>query len=177
MLSIIQLNSSLTAAQKEYLETLYQLNSRRLWYIAVKILHDKELAEDAVQQVFEKVVHKVALLMSFEDISKANKYIYIAAKNTAISMLRSRNKIDITEACDLIPDSSDTPEDAVISQMDIESLKDSVSQMNPTYGEAFFLRYFVDLDYSEIAYALSITISMAQHRVSRAKAILRRQGR
>lgn len=63
--------------------------------------------------------------------------------------------------------------ETVINRIEIEDLKQRVRNMNPTYGEAFYLRYFLELDYSEIADALSISVSVAQHRVSKAKALLR----
>ena len=68
---------------------------------------------------------------------------------------------------------SDPVAEAVINKITVEELKKQVREMNPTYGEAFFLRYFLELDYDEIADALSISISIAQHRVSKAKALLR----
>lgn len=63
--------------------------------------------------------------------------------------------------------------DTVLNRIEVDELKKRVKNMNPTYGEAFYLRYFLELEYEEIADALSISVSVAQHRVSRAKLILR----
>ena len=49
----------------------------------------------------------------------------------------------------------------VINKITVEELKERVQAMNPIYGEAFFLRYFLELDYTEIADALSISVSAA----------------
>lgn len=61
---------------------------RLLWYVSVKILKDKDLAEDAMQQTFEKVIKKVSLLRSFQNLEMEKQYMYVVARNMALTMLR-----------------------------------------------------------------------------------------
>ena len=164
----------LPSTAKHYLSILYLMYGRLLWYVSVKILKDKDLAEDAMQQTFEKVIKKVSLLRSFQNLEMEKQYMYVVARNTALTMLRVQQKVLLFD--ELFPEADASPDpvaETVINRIEIEDLKQRVRNMNPTYGEAFYLRYFLELDYSEIADALSISVSVAQHRVSKAKALLR----
>lgn len=163
----------LTSSEKDFLSILYLMYGKMIWYVSVKILKDRELAEDAMQQTFEKVIKKISLLRDFHDMDRVKQYIYVVAKNTALVMLRAKQKIVLLEEFPEMSAASDPVAEAVINKITVEELKKQVREMNPTYGEAFFLRYFLELDYDEIADALSISISIAQHRVSKAKALLR----
>lgn len=163
----------LTNSEKKFLSILYLMYGKMIWYVSVKILKDRELAEDAVQQTFEKIIKKVSLLYDFYDMDRVRQYIYVVAKNTALVMLRAKQKIVLLEEFPEMSAASDPVAEEVINKITVEELKKRVQDMNPTYGEAFFLRYFLELDYDEIADALSVSVSVAQHRVSRAKALLR----
>lgn len=163
----------LTRSEKDFLSILYLMYSKLIWYISVKILKDRGLAEDAVQITFEKIIKKISLIRDFHDMDRARQYIYVVAKNTALVMLRAKQKVVLLEEIPEAPAASDPVAEEVINKITVEELKERVQAMNPTYGEAFFLRYFLELDYTEIADALSISVSAAQHRVSRAKALLR----
>ena len=162
----------LTSSEKDFLSILYLMYGRMILYVSVKILKDRELAEDAMQQTFEKVIKKISLLRDFRDMDRVKQYIYVVAKNTALVMLRAKQKIVLLEEFPEMSAASDPVAEAVINKITVEELKKQVREMNPTYGEAFFLRYFLELDYDEIADALSISISIAQPRVSKAKALL-----
>ena len=163
----------LTRSEKDFLSILYLMYSKLIWYISVKILKDRGLAEDAVQITFEKIIKKISLIRDFHDMDRVKQYIYVVAKNTALVMLRAKQKVVLLEEIPEAFDTSDPVAEEVINKITVEELKERVQAMNPIYGEAFFLRYFLELDYTEIADALSISVSAAQHRVSRAKALLR----
>ena len=64
-----------------------------LWYVSVKILKARDLAEDAMQQTFEKIIKKVSLLQGFRHLEKAKQYMYVVARNTALAMLRVQQKV------------------------------------------------------------------------------------
>lgn len=75
-----------------FLENLFTQNYKRLCYFAFKVVNDRDVAEDIVQDVFEKIwVDK----LDFSKIKNLDAYLYIAVKNRSISYLR-RNK-NITE--------------------------------------------------------------------------------
>ena len=53
--------------------------------------------EDAVQITFEKIIKKVSLLRDFHDMDRVKQYIYVVAKNTALVMLRAKQKVVLLE--------------------------------------------------------------------------------
>ena len=65
----------LTGQEKDLLSILYLMHSKMIWYVSVKILKDRELAEDAVQITFEKIIKKVSLLRDFHDMDRVSTHI------------------------------------------------------------------------------------------------------
>ncbi len=55
----------LTHSEKDFLSILYLMYGKMIWYVSVKILKDRELAEDAMQQTFEKVIKKIPCFVIF----------------------------------------------------------------------------------------------------------------
>lgn len=168
------IHSELTFSEKVFLEKLYQREFRRMWYTAVKILHSKELAEDAVQTTFLKLIQKVSLLKSFESKEVVSKYAYISVKHTALHILNKDNKHVSLEDCDMdINDENADIEKQVVFQNDIDAIQKVIAEMNPIIGDTLYLKCFLGLDYAEIADILSIPINTARTRVYRGREILR----
>lgn len=70
----------LTSQQKRFIEKVYERESKRMWYTAYRVLNNKDLADDVLQQAFEKILKKIDLLMSFDysdNFGKVSKYMLI----------------------------------------------------------------------------------------------------
>ena len=128
----------LTNSEKRYISILYLMYGNLLWYVSVKILKDRDLAEDAMQQTFEKIIKKVSLLQGFRDLEKAKQYMYVVARNTALAMLRVQQKVLLFD--ELFPESGTSPDpvaETMINRIEAEELKERVQNMSPTYGVLF----------------------------------------
>lgn len=78
-------------------EQLYNELSVPVFTVALRILRNRALAEDAVQEVFMKLYRSPTA-----DISKPRAYIFRMAHNTALDILRSNPAFeDITEREDI----------------------------------------------------------------------------
>ena len=79
-------------------ESLYNGLSAPVFTIALRITNDRTLAEDTVQEVFIKLYKSPP----DENIKKLRAYIFKAARNKALDMLRtSPTHIDIDECTDI----------------------------------------------------------------------------
>lgn len=178
MISLFLTCSGLSFSDKRFLEKLYRRECRRMWYVSVKILKEKELAEDAVQTTFEHLIKKVSLLRGFENEETVSKYVFISTRNTAFYFLRKRqNNASLEETEPYLPTSEQDVEKEVFVHFDIEALKGVIADMNPIFGDALYLRYFLELEYAEIADALSIPIATARTKIFRGRQILKKVGK
>lgn len=88
-----------------------------MWFLSVDILKNKEMAEDAVQSSFIKLIEKISLLMGFENEDKVNGYVYVVTKNMALSIIRKNKIYDHLNLADfeyILPDSKTNIEKTAI---------------------------------------------------------------
>lgn len=148
----------------EAFHLLYKKYSAKIYRFCLKMLSNKELAEDAFQETFIKVYEN---RLNFRT-KNFGAWIYKIARNTCINLLRTRrNYEDIEQSvkCYYI-DNSD------IEMLDF--IRKSVEKLPPKLKEAFILREYEEFSYQEIADILSIDLSLAKVRVHRARLLLRK---
>ena len=106
---------------KAFMTWLY-LQYRRLIYSEVrKLIQNEDEAEDLMQTVVEKLIHKVDLLRDLERRRLVN-YVISSAKNTAQNFLRDRHRGILWEEQEALADPAPTPEDQIIAQEDLYRL-------------------------------------------------------
>ena len=76
--------------ERDFMITLYNGHYHMMFAVSYNILHDKELAEDAVSTVLVKLIDKVQYLMML-DQSVLRSYIISAVKNTSINVAEKRS--------------------------------------------------------------------------------------
>lgn len=159
---------NLSVDDKKFLENLYITQGKRMWFVAIDILKNKEKAEDAVQSAFIKLIEKVSLLKSFNDDDKINGYVHIVIKNKSLEILRKekiRTHINY-DNLEYMVSSSENTENIVIANDEIGVLKDEISKLEPIYKEIIYMRSILELDYKDIAETFNIKIKNARGRVS-----------
>ncbi len=80
-----------TEEDKSKFELLYGQYKQLMFYIANEILHDENLAEDAVQQAFLKIINN---FQKIHDVKcpQTKSYIVIIIKSISLDMLRRQNR-------------------------------------------------------------------------------------
>lgn len=172
-----QSKPQLTSQQKMFIEKVYERESRRMWYSAYKILNNKELANDALQMAFEKVIKKVELLMTFDysdSYGKISKYLLITARNTAINLNKAQRATVPMEDHEYALESRADVEAEVMTKLEMEELYEAVKGMDVIYRDVVYLRFYLDLKFKEVAEILSITESAAIQRAAHIRRLLRR---
>lgn len=166
----------LTFQQKRFIEKVYERESRRMWYTAYRVLNNKDLADDVLQQAFEKILKKIDLLMSFDysdNFGKVSKYMLITARNTAINLNKAdKFTANIADFEYELGDGTDV-ESAVMTKIEIEHVFEAINEMDIIYQDVMYLRFILDLKFQDVAEILGITESAARQRVSYVKQHLR----
>lgn len=155
--------------KRSFLEMLFQTQSKRMWLLSIDILKNREQAEDAVQSAFVKLTEKVSLLMNFNSQDKVNGYVYVVTKNVALGILRKNKRHDCYSLDGkeyLLNDKSIDIEEIILTNEELSQIKNVITILKPIYKDAVYLRYYLDLEYTEIADILKISIENARVRVS-----------
>lgn len=151
---------------------IFQRYHKVMLYVAARILGNQTLAEDAVQNAFLKIVKHPQHVLSIP-IDELKPYLIVVSENSARTLYRKINKIEETslDEVDLVSDSS--PENLVISRMNLTSIF-NMPQLNSQYRDVIILKYYYDFSNKEIAIALDISEVNVRVRLSRAKSLIKR---
>ncbi|MBX4198953.1 sigma-70 family RNA polymerase sigma factor [Candidatus Parcubacteria bacterium] len=151
---------------------IYRRYWLRLVIFADKIVQDRDLAEDIVQNTFLKLLKHLPM---FRDESKLRSWLFTAVKNFIVSDIRSfrsRNETSLS----LVPDEEEVYEDKENSTERVldrkqaeETLREAMVKMTPSLRESYYLFHMDDLSHNEIAELLGITVGTVKMRVHRAK--------
>ena len=147
----------------------------RLYNFACWLTHDRQEAEDLVQETYAKALKGFS---SFRPGTNFRAWIYKILRN---AFLTSRSGLEATttdqldledEARDL-PTTTETPESILLQRADRQLLQQALEQLPVAYREVLLLCEVEEMSYQEISATLSIPIGTVMSRLSRARKALR----
>ncbi|MDQ7052259.1 MAG: sigma-70 family RNA polymerase sigma factor [candidate division KSB1 bacterium] len=153
----------------------------KVYNLALKILWNKEDAEDVLQETFLKVVDKIG---TFREESDIGTWIYRIATNAALMKLRERQRQRglIAELTDVenqeIQPSRLAPEvtnpfDDLLKKESREILQTAIENLPDIYRVVFILKDVENLSTDEIASILDLSHEAIYSRLKRARMRLR----
>lgn len=150
---------------------LYSLTYQKVYFLSLSILKNKQMAEDAVQEVFIIVLKSInrlenpKLFLAWLNKITYNYCIREISKTKKLGEVSSDNILPI--ACD---ESEDTnPLDSYISKENSNELMSLINKLSEIHSTILVLRYFEELKISEIAYVLNISEGTVKSRLNNAK--------
>ena len=161
----MNLNSETTlveAAQNGHLESfgaLYERYHSSMVALAYSMLADRDLAEDAAQEVFAIACRDLRSLKSKERFAA---WLAGICRNVSRQMLRSKNR-------DVALNAQGSAKNADSEQHRADAIRWAVWQLRPAERELIVLRYYDNLPYEQIAQVLDISIQAVNGRLVRAK--------
>jgi RNA polymerase sigma-70 factor, ECF subfamily len=165
---------------RQALAELVNAYSDRIYNLALRILRNKEDAEDVMQETFLNAIEKLA---TFDERSGFYTWIYRIAVNASLMKLR-RKKIAPSNYLDN-PDFEKGMEDKImmdwsqnpalhIDKREIKSVLDrAISELDERYRTVFVLRDIEDLSIRDTSKILEITEENVKIRLRRARIFLR----
>ena len=128
-----------------------------LYYYALKLLEDKELADDAVQDLFIKIWVKRA---GIGELQKVKAYFFSALRHQTLNQLRNLRLRQLNISRLLQPDIEFSPEEIVVHQEEADSLRARLlallNGLPARQREAIYLHYFEGLDYQQVASIMGV---------------------
>ena len=155
--SIISLFGKVVKGDEAAFRLLFETYSRRLFHVAYYYLNSRELAEEAILDVFTVIWQKRETL---SHVKEPERYLYISVKNQALHYLRrgcvqEKDSFSLYEI-ELIPD-SDTPEKSLMDEEYQVLVQQAIDSLPPKCREVFRLVLSDKLKNREIADVLGIS--------------------
>lgn len=150
------------------MEQIYRTHHALVFRAAYRVTGNAEDAEDVLQTVFLRLMRREDLLTA---VSAAESYLYRAAVNAALDLVRSRQRISDPPpdgaATAMLTDPAPAPDRAADSAKIRAWLRDAVARLHPTAAEMFALRFFEGRKNQEIAVILGTSpgsVAVTLHR-------------
>lgn len=157
--------------QRNELAEFYSEHKNRLYSIALSKLHNKEDAEDAVQEVFSKIANKPD---KFFEIPPENRLAYtnVILRNIAVDIFKRKNKIQTKELDEDIEDVHVSLENDLFDKVAHNEIAEFVNSLPTMRRSVLMLRCYFDLPIDEISQTLNIApATVSKHLTLARKAV------
>lgn len=171
---MLQLYLSLaeTDEDKSRVEFLYTEYRQLMFKTALTILHNKELAEDAVHEAFLRVLKNLSKFRSYscnENVS----YLVIIVRGIALNMLKRDSR---TEELDKNTASPEDIEETAEIHLSYKAVLENIGKLSPALKNVATLYYAHGLTEKEISEMLGMNTNTVRVSLMRARRILKKMG-
>ena len=159
----------------ESFEQLAMPHFDRLYNFACWLTHDRQEAEDLVQETYAKALKGFS---SFQPGTNFRAWIYKILRNAFLTS-RTGLKATATVPLDLedeegaLPAVEETPESILLQRSDGQLVQQALEELPVAYREVLLLCEVEEMSYQEISAALAIPMGTVMSRLSRARKALR----
>ena len=159
-----ELITELQRGSDSALAAVYQEFNQGVFAYCMKILADRQLAEDVVQETFLKVREHA---QSIQRIESFRSWVFRIARNEALMQLRKRRSNGQIE--DESVWSEETPHQQFVALERSEIVNRLLGSLKHEYREVLLLLVYENMSYAEIASGTGATESSVKSRIFRAR--------
>ncbi len=156
----------------EALRLLYRRHGARVFGLAVHILRDSALAEEATQDVFLRVWSKARMFRSAK--AAVLTWVLRIARNRSIDLLR-QHQINHSLPEDLVS-SHPGPEDVFEDAVTVDGVRSRLARLPVAQRKVLAMSYYQGLSHREISLALGEPLGTVKSRIREALLGLRKRG-
>jgi len=155
---------------------IYDEYYSRMMYEAKSILRDHALAEDAVSDSLEKIIHN---LHKIENIPcyRTQSLIVIMVRNTALNILKKQNRSDVVPDSDLsgVAVESRLPAETVVSMEGFNRIVEIIDSLPEALRDVAVLSLLHEFSHKEIQDTLGISYAAVKMRFLRARSEIKKR--
>lgn len=151
-----------------------------VYYMILKMVHNRDDAEDLTMVAFSKAFHNLA---NYSADFAFSTWLFRIATNNCIDFIRKKKlqttSIDQSSQTEdgesapiAVKDKSMTPEESIIKDQRAIKIREVIQTLSPKYKQLIELRYFEELSYEEIAEQLDLPLGTVKAQLFRAKDML-----
>lgn len=158
-LSDTALWSRLRNGEEDALDQIYKVHFQSLYQYGMRMLHQEDEVKDCLHNLFVKLWEN---RKSLNPTTQIRYYLLAALRNTIVNHRTKESKYEKVEANDdHVFDLNFTLESAYIRKEEMHEkaaqLAVAMNQLTPRQKEIIYLKYFEELDYSQIAEIMDMT--------------------
>jgi RNA polymerase sigma-70 factor, ECF subfamily len=158
---------SFKSGNVDIFDIIYTNYYKSVYFYINKIVSDKTLAEDLVQETFIKVLRG---LKDFDEDKKLAPWVFRIAHNTCIDHYRSsRMTFELIGNAICYDKENNSPENIILDKEKRDVIKEILLRMSQKYSTAILLRDFSNLTYKEIASKLKLNEMTVKTLIHRAR--------
>ncbi len=157
------------------LEKLYAIYAERVFRTCLRVLGDREAAEDQTHEVFLRVFAQIG---RFDGRSRFSTWLYRLTMNHTLNRLRKRKRrwSRLQEAVEPVESPEcERPDRRVRRREARDQVQALLASLSPDHRAIVVLREIEGLDYAEIAAVLGIARGTVMSRLHRARRVLRQE--
>lgn len=153
-----------------------------VYHVVFRIVRDREIASDLVQETFMKAFSS---LKSYRSEYRFSTWLYKIAANASIDHLRKKRIKALSldnpiatkdgQVAIEIPDNRHHPEDEIIRRERAVSIKEAIESLPDKYRVVIVARHQEDKSYDEIAEELGVPVGTVKARIFRARELLKKK--
>ncbi|MEI6891738.1 MAG: RNA polymerase sigma factor [Pontiella sp.] len=147
---------------------LVQRHQTLLFGYLMRMVHNREMAEDCFQETFLRV-HKKA--QTYRSGAKFKSWLFTIATRIALDRLRKaqrRPSFQSLESCEPVPTATDSPDEATARTELRQTVQAALESLPPQQRAALILSYYQGHTYPEIAHIMGCSLSTVKTHMSRA---------
>jgi RNA polymerase sigma-70 factor, ECF subfamily len=157
---------------QQALASIYERYSPPLYRYAVRLLDDRDLAEDCVAETFSRFLR--AMKAGNGPSQNVQAYLFRIARNWITDQFRRQPPPDLDLDNQNVADPQLNPSHLVATQMERESVRKALLLLTPEQRDVVMLRFLEGWPHEEIAEALGKSVEASRALQARALASLRR---
>jgi RNA polymerase sigma-70 factor (family 1) len=145
-------------------EALYRLYFIRLFRFCFSIIHQKESAEEIVNDVFLKLWEKQRRDRE-PAIDNPRLYLYVSVKNRSLNYLRDNagvQPVEISERCDQYIRFDTNPETILLDAEGLRQIRAAIDELPPRCKLIFSLIKEDGLKYKDVARLLDLSVKTVE---------------
>jgi len=175
------IKDALEGSQKAF-EELVTRHQASVYHIVFRIVRDKEMASDLVQETFMKAFSS---LKSYRSEYRFSTWLYKIAANASIDHLRKKRiqamsldnpiRTGDGEVSIEVPDYSHHPEEEIIRRERALSIEEAIQSLPNKYRRVIIARHQEEKSYEEIANEFNLPVGTVKARIFRARELLKKR--
>jgi RNA polymerase sigma factor (sigma-70 family) len=158
----------LRTQRQDYFSMLYRKYADKVYRKCITLLKDQGLAEDAMQEIFVKVMLSLA---NFNEKAQFSTWVYSITYNFCIDIIRKQKKTKnlFVDDIERAPDVADEIPDEFLRSMEVKRLKIVLDTIPADDHAILLMKYQDDMSIKDIADGMGKTESAIKMKIKRAK--------
>ena len=176
----LELVAKAKAGQQASFDKLMKRYHDSIFYMVLKMVHNRDDAEDLTMEAFGKAFNNIA---NYSADFAFSTWLFKIATNNSIDFIRKKklqttslDQTTTTEDGEITPigvkDHTANPEEAMVKEQRAAKIRAAIEQLSPKYRALIEHRYLDELSYEEIAEKLDLPLGTVKAQLFRAKDML-----